>query len=96
VKWRLDVRTRAKTDVRKAHEWYEKQQAGLGADFVVAVKDAIGSLKANPYICQLYYRKYRQLLPKRFPYRIFYLIDGEKIVVFRILHSAQDFTKHLK
>jgi plasmid stabilization system protein ParE len=32
---------------------------------------------------------------KRFPYRIFYQIKGDNVIVMRVLHHARDYTSQL-
>ena len=41
------------------------------------------------------YRGFRRVLTHRFPYKIFFRIVGRDIIVFRILHGAQDHPREL-
>lgn len=93
--WEIFVRARAKSDLRKARDWYDRQREGLGDDFLRAIAAAIARLEANPHICQIYYKKFRQILPDTFPYRIIYFIDGDRIIIARVFHSAQDFSSQM-
>jgi plasmid stabilization system protein ParE len=92
MSWKLNVRARAKSDVRRAKTWYQNQQDGLSKEFVDAVEEAFRIISLNPHVCQIYHEKYRQCLPTRFPYRILYFIDGRQVVVARVFHTSQDFT----
>lgn len=38
-----------------------------------------------------YYREFRRLFLRRFPYKVFYLMKGDRVIVFRILHVKQDY-----
>ena len=95
MNWHLIVRARATVDLQKAHDWYESQQKGLGIKFVSATGEAFLLLEMNPYICQIYFKKFRQMLTAGFPYRIIYFVDGRHVVVARVFHSAQDFSQHI-
>jgi toxin ParE1/3/4 len=76
---------------RRASEWYEKQQPGLGIDFTRSVLAAIESLTNNPLSHRLRNRRrnVRWLKSRRFPYRIVYQISEEVITVFAVLHDAR-------
>jgi len=71
VSYELVVRSRAKADIRRAAKWYEKQQEGLGEDFVSEVDDAIRRIEANPEQFQVIYRDIRHAITRRFPYGVF-------------------------
>ena len=43
-----------------------------------------------------YYRDFRRVLARRFPYKIFFRISGQYLIVFRILHGAQDHPRKLR
>lgn len=86
MNWRVIIRPRAEADLREAKAWYDNKRPGLGEAFVSEVGHAIRLLEQSPERHPIYYRGFRRLLTRRFPYRIFYQIEGELVVVFRILH----------
>ncbi len=88
--WIVTIRARAEADIRRAREWYDRQRAGLGEEFLTKVRGAILRLRESPDRRPLYYRGFRRLLTKRFPYKLFYRIQGKQVIVFRILHSKRD------
>jgi toxin ParE1/3/4 len=90
VKWRLFIRPRAETDLREAKNWYENQRAGLGAEFVANIDATIRRLIRDPLRYPVYYRGFRRVLARRFPYKLFYRVDDDRIIVFRILHVRRD------
>jgi plasmid stabilization system protein ParE len=88
---RLIIRAEAEADISEAALWYQARRAGLGEEFITEVHAAIESAAANP-------RKYRRLrrrpevrrvLTRRFPYRVFFVLRPDAIVVFRVLHGAR-------
>ena len=95
MKWRVLSRPRAEEDLREARQWYEERREGLGDELVAAVRRAIRSLEAEPEQRPLYYREFRRLLIRRFPYKIFYLVEPDCVVVFRVLHGKQDHPRRL-
>ena len=61
-------RPAAAADVEDAYRWYEAQQAGLGEEFLAAVRMVIESIKANPEIFPVVHRQTRRALLRRFPF----------------------------
>ena len=43
----------------------------------------------------IYYNGFRRALMDRFPYKVFFRIDGDDVIVFRILHASRDHTSKL-
>ena len=84
------IRLRAEADLQAARQWYEERREGLGVEFVLAARRAIRVLRANPERQPIYYRDFRRVLLRRFPCKLFYRIESERIIVFRVLHTKQD------
>ena len=96
MKWIVTIRPKAKTDLRRAHDWYEVRCAGLGDKFLADLAEALLRLESDPERFPIYYRGFRRVLAHRFPYKIFFRIVGQKIIIFRILHGAQDHPRELR
>ena len=84
------IRPRAEEDLQNAKQWYDERREGLGTELVLAVRRAVHLLQRNPERYPIYYRDFRRALLRRFPYKLFYRIEGDCIIVFRILHTKQD------
>ena len=95
MNWRVTVRAAADADLREARAWYDRQRAGLGDELLLAVAEAMLRLEEVPEQTPEYYKGFRRVLTKRFPYKIFYRIEGEAVIVFRILHAARDHSREL-
>lgn len=90
MKWRLVIRPRAETDLLEARNWYERQRAGLGAEFLAEIDATIQVLIRDPQRHPVYYRGFYRVLARRFPYKVFYRLEHDRIIVFRILHARRD------
>jgi len=90
VNWRVIIRPRAEADLQEAREWYETQRPGLGDEFLLEVRHAVELLAEHPERRPLYYRGFRRLLTRRFPFKLFYRLESDRVVVFRILHAKRD------
>jgi len=94
--WPVTVRPHAEADLENARNWYEERREGLGREFITAARLAVEKIRANPERYPVYYRGFRRVLLTRFPYKLFYRVEAERIIIFRALHFRQDHTRHLK
>ena len=94
--WRVHVHPLAQTDIEDARNWYDGQRIGLGAEFLLAVEAALLQLERQPNRQRVYYRGLRRILTQRFPYKAFYLVEGEDVHVLRVLHGRRDHRRLLK
>ncbi len=86
----LLVRPEAEQDLAAARDWYERKRSGLGGIFLDEVAVAMRELEHDPERAHLYFRNFRRVLLRRFPYKVFYQVFAERIVVFRVLHAKQE------
>jgi toxin ParE1/3/4 len=96
VKWRLVIRPRAETDLREARDWYESHRVALGAEFITEFETALRALLRDPERHTVYYRRFRRVFVRRFPYKVFYRLEGDRLIVFRILHVRRDHSRLLR
>jgi plasmid stabilization system protein ParE len=91
---RLLVRPEAESDIREIVRWYEDRHIGLGWQFVEDVGESIGRALRNPKAYRLMRREphVRRILTRRFPYRIFYLLREDALVVFAVIHGKREET----
>jgi len=87
---RLLVGRRANADVHLAARRYELQRPGLGREFVAEVDAALKRVAENPLQYEVLHREARRAMVHRFPYGVFYRVEGRKIIVFCIIHLHQD------
>jgi toxin ParE1/3/4 len=79
-----------KSDIAEAFHWYEDQRTGIGRAFTNAVKQAYTILRQNPTRNAVRFSDVRRYNLKRFPYAIFYFLEGEVIVVIGVLHVKRN------
>ncbi len=90
MSWIVLVRARAERDLKEARDWYESKRPGLGDEFLDEAAVAMRVLASAPERERLYFKQFRRVLLRRFPYKVFYQIVKERVVVFRVLHGKQD------
>jgi plasmid stabilization system protein ParE len=86
----LRIRSEAELDIQDAYQYYEERESGLGSEFVRAVDACLSKVARNPSAYPLVHRQIRRGLIRRFPYGIFYVIEGSTVVVLACFHAKRD------
>lgn len=91
MKRQLIVRPEAEADITDAALWYDSRNHGVGLELISEVRSAIARalekpesftrVRVNPTI--------RRVLTRRFPYRVFFIVRPDVLVVFAVLHAAR-------
>jgi plasmid stabilization system protein ParE len=95
VNWRVIIRPNAEADLQEARSWYESQRAGLGDELLAEIRRTVQLLESDPEHRPFYYRDFRRLLTRRFPYKLFYRVEGDRVIIFRILHAKRKHQREL-
>ena len=77
-------------DVRSGTIWYEEKAPGLGHEFRRAFVARATEVGRHPLIYREVYRDFRRCLIRRFPYGMYFRVDGDLVIVFGLFHSARD------
>lgn len=85
----IRILTLAIEDLDRGRNFYERQQRGLGDYFLDALFSDIDSLLLHAGVHQKIFGYFRAL-SDRFPYAIYYRVDGGEICVWRILDCRQN------
>lgn len=88
--YRLKFSARALREANEAQEWYEAQKTGLGEEFLNAIELQLKQLVLTPLIHTEVLPKVRRAVLTRFPYGLFFTIQGELIHVLAVLHDARN------
>lgn len=90
TKYRLVADPRVDLDVAAAFEWYEKEQAGLGQEFLVELRAAYDRVADAPLQYQHLRSGIRRALVRRFPYAVYFALEEDVVVVLAMLHASRD------
>ena len=87
----LIVRPEAEADITDAAVWYDSREPGLGLELLSDANSAIARALKNPESFTRVRRnpEVRRVLTQRFPYRVFYILRPDAIIVFAVLHAAR-------
>jgi plasmid stabilization system protein ParE len=83
-------RRRFQQDLAGGFDWYEGQRPALGEEFLAAVQTALKSVERYPEMFLAVHGEVRRAIVPRFLFAVFYLVEAERIVVLRALHTARD------
>ena len=93
MSWEVVARPQAEDDVLDAADWYDRQRAGLGDEFVEEIVAVFDALELNPLLhCRRHPTKnIRWRYPERFPYRVIYEVIEEKelVIIAAVIHAAR-------
>ena len=91
----LLVRPEAEDDLVAARDWYDRKIPGLGDEFLAEIANAMKELGISAHQARLYYRNFRRVLLRRFPYKVFYQVIGDRVIVFRVMHARENHKRGL-
>ena len=90
TEYRLISEPAVDLDVEAAFEWYEREQAGLGVDFLDELRATYNRIADGPLKYQELRGGIRHALFKRFPYTVYFAVEGDIIIVVAVLHASRD------
>ncbi|MFZ3063729.1 MAG: type II toxin-antitoxin system RelE/ParE family toxin [Nitrospirota bacterium] len=90
---KIEVIEIARLEFEEAKEFYEIEQSGLGARFEDEIRNSLLRIQQYPQAWQSERREIRRYILHKFPYKILYSIQDDKIVVlaFAHLHRKPDY-----
>ena len=88
--YRLVAEPRADLDIAAAFEWYEMEQAGLGQEFLAELRATYDRVADAPLQYQHLRSGIRRALLRRFPYALYFAVEGDVGVVLTVLHASRD------
>ena len=90
MSFKLVLQSEAVHDLLGAFEWYEKQRAGLGYEFIEEIENCYEKIINHPLAYTAINDLYRRLKVNRFPYLIIYEIEGNDIIVNSVRHVKRE------
>lgn len=84
---RFEFSPEAKAELEDGVRYYERQVPGLGRKFRSDVRDALVRLRHWPLAAQVERGEIRRLLLSRFPYKLLYAIEADRIYIVAVAHS---------
>jgi plasmid stabilization system protein ParE len=90
TEYRLVAEPRVDLDVAAAYQWYESEEPGLGLAFLDQLLATYDRIATGPLHYQGLRSGIRRALLRRFPYAVYFAVEGDFVVVLAILHVSRD------
>jgi plasmid stabilization system protein ParE len=92
----LVYRPEAADEVEQAHDWYERQQAGMGDEFLAELRRAERKVQEAPLAYRVVHRDTRRFLLHRFPYQFLTRLVADTVVVVACFHGRRSPKRWMK
>ncbi len=79
----------AEAELLKAVQFYEQRVSGLGQRFLREFEAAIAAIEEAPERWQIMEGEIRRYLMKRFPYGVYYRVEGEELRILVVKHHSR-------
>lgn len=82
----LEFHRLADHELNEAAQYYEREEAGLGAAFLQEIDRTLQSIQAHPEAGAIFRRDVRRRLVRRFPYAVLYKIKPTGVRVLAVMN----------
>jgi len=89
-RYAIEAEPAVEADVEAAFDWYEGEEPGLGFEFLEELRAAYHRILEHPFGYQDLRSGIRRALSRRFPYAVYFSVEGETIVIVAVLSTARD------
>lgn len=90
MSFKLVIRQKAKNDIFAVFRWYKAQHPGLEEEWLGAVDAAMARIAQYPFAYPVVYKEVRRMVINRFPYHLFFTVQGKTVRVLNCLHARRD------
>ena len=89
-RYSIEAAPAVEADVEAAFDWYEGEEPELGFEFLKELRAAYQRILDHPFGYQELRSRIRRALTRRFPYAVYFAVEGESIVIVAVLSTARD------
>ena len=80
----------AQMEVADAYQWYQQPHIQMGDAFLLELERTNAFLTRNPYLYPKVEQDLRSAHLNRFPYTLFYVVDGDTVNVLSCFHQYRE------
>ena len=80
----------AEAEIAEAFTWYAQPEIDKGRDFIADLERVERFIRMNPSLYPLVEGDIHRANLRRFPYSLFYVVDGETVSVLSCFHQHRD------
>jgi toxin ParE1/3/4 len=90
IRYAVEAESAVEADVEAAFDWYEGEEPRLGFEFLAELRAVYERIVDHPFGYQDIRSGIRRALTRRFPYAVYFSVEGETIVIVAVLSTARD------
>jgi plasmid stabilization system protein ParE len=80
----------ARVETIEASDWYAARSLALAGRFEAAVDVAVARMSDNPLQFPVVFKSLRRVKLRRFPYALFFHVQGDEVHVIACFHASRD------
>lgn len=84
------IQPEAESDLDEAFQYLEKQQTGLGFQFLEAITNLVLILEENPLLFPKVHKEFRRAVVQRFGYNLIFKVIGLQVFIIAIIHGSRN------
>ena len=86
---RLFIEPEAAEEIQAAVDWYEARSAGLGREFMRAIRVGLAAIERQPAQFPVVHGEIRRVMLRRFPYALYFVTEPAPVAVIACAHHRQ-------
>lgn len=90
TEYEILIKPGAELDAEDISNWYENVLPGLGMSFLENYIQVLQNIQRNAQYCFNVGNGYRRANINRFPYNVYFSIEGNKAIILAIMHQHRD------
>ncbi len=87
---RLFIEPEAEAEIQAAVDWYEARAAGLGHEFMRAIRVGLAAIERQPTQFPVVHGEIRRAMLRRFPYALYFVTEPAPVAVIACAHHRQN------
>ncbi|CAN5345499.1 hypothetical protein BH11BAC5_BH11BAC5_32800 [soil metagenome] len=87
--YKIAFRLKALEEYEEGLEWYAQRSIQAAENFVIATKEAIESIKLDPFRQRKLHEVYYEIKLKKYPFTVVYIIETNRIVIISVFHQKR-------
>jgi len=89
LEYEIEVFIDANENIIEITKWHDLQSDGLGARFLLHLREAINKLRTHPHAFGYSFEDMRKIQLDTFPYLIFYKIVDMQVNIYGVIHAKR-------
>ena len=89
MSYRVKFRPEAEKDLENTAKWYEQQRENLGFEFLDEITKKCVIINQDPLLYEEVCKNLRRVVVERFPFNIFYFVEGKSIIIVAVIHGSR-------